>query len=122
MIKVENLKKVYDKGTRHANEVLHNLSFELPDTGFVCILGTSGSGKTSLLNAIGGLDTFDSGSIITENTEIKKSLSKEMERERNANFGYIFQNYYLLSEHSVAYNVFLGMHSLNIPYDEKLRV
>ena len=121
MIKVENLKKVYDKGTRHANEVLHNLSFELPDTGFVCILGTSGSGKTSLLNAIGGLDTFDSGSIITENTEIKKSLSKEMERERNANFGYIFQNYYLLSEHSVAYNVFLGMHSLNIPYDEKLK-
>jgi len=121
MIKVENLRKVYDKGTKQENEVLHNLSFQLPDTGFVCILGTSGSGKTSLLNAIGGLDTFDSGTITTENTEIKRSLSKEMENERNANFGYIFQNYYLLTEHSVAYNVLLGMHSLDIPYEEKLK-
>ena len=121
MIKVENLRKVYDKGTKQENEVLHNLSFQLPDTGFVCILGTSGSGKTSLLNAIGGLDTFDGGTIITENTEIKKSLSKEMERERNANFGYIFQNYYLLTEHSVSYNVLLGMHSLDIPYEDKLK-
>ncbi|MBR7101175.1 MAG: ABC transporter ATP-binding protein/permease [Clostridia bacterium] len=121
MIKVENLRKVYDKGTKQENEVLHNLSFQLPDTGFVCILGTSGSGKTSLLNAIGGLDTFDGGTIITENTEIKRSLSKEMERERNANFGYIFQNYYLLTEHSVSYNVLLGMHSLDIPYEDKLK-
>ncbi|MBQ9703665.1 MAG: ABC transporter ATP-binding protein/permease [Clostridia bacterium] len=120
MIKVENLKKTYDKGTRRANEVLHNLSFELPDTGFICILGSSGCGKTSLLNAIGGLDVFDSGKIITENTEIKKATSREMERERNANFGYIFQNYYLLSEHSVAYNVYLGMHSLDVSHEEKL--
>ncbi|MBQ9704031.1 MAG: ABC transporter ATP-binding protein, partial [Clostridia bacterium] len=120
MIKVNNLKKTYDKGTKRANEVLHGLSFELPDTGFVCILGSSGCGKTSLLNAIGGLDVFDSGSITTENTEIKRATSKEMEDERNANFGYIFQNYYLLSEHSVAYNVYLGMHSLDIPHKDKM--
>ena len=121
MIKVENLKKTYDRGTKRANEVLHGLSFELPDTGFVCILGSSGCGKTSLLNAIGGLDLFDSGKIITENTEIKSATSGEMERERNANFGYIFQNYYLLMEHSVAYNVYLGMHALNIPHKEKMQ-
>ena len=121
MIKVDNLRKVYDKGTKQENEVLHNLSFQLPDTGFVCILGSSGSGKTSLLNAIGGLDTFEGGTITTENTEIRSSLSKEMELERNANFGYIFQNYYLLTEHSVAYNVLLGMHSLDISYEEKLK-
>lgn len=121
MIKVENLKKTYDRGTKRANEVLHGLSFELPDTGFVCILGSSGCGKTSLLNAIGGLDLFDSGKIVTENTEIKSATSGEMERERNANFGYIFQNYYLLMEHSVAYNVYLGMHALDIPHKEKMQ-
>ena len=121
MIKVDNLKKTYDKGTKRANEVLHNLSFQLPDTGFVCILGASGSGKTSLLNAIGGLDVYDSGTITTETAEIKKAVSKEMEKERNANFGYIFQNYYLLTEHSVAYNVYLGMHSLDLPHSEKLK-
>ena len=121
MIKVENLKKTYDRGTKRANEVLHGLSFELPDTGIVCILGSSGCGKTSLLNAIGGLDLFDSGKIVTENTEIKSATSGEMERERNANFGYIFQNYYLLMEHSVAYNVYLGMHALDIPHKEKMQ-
>ena len=97
MIRVENLKKTYDRGTRRANEVLHNLSFELPDTGFVCILGASGCGKTSLLNAIGGLDLFDSGKIITERAKITRASSRVMERERNASFGYIFQNYYFPS-------------------------
>ena len=121
MIRIENLVKTYDRGTKHANEALHDISLLLPDTGLVCILGPSGCGKTSLLNAIGGLDDYDSGKIITDTAEITKPLSVIMERERNANFGYIFQNYYLLSEHSVAYNVYLGMHSLDISHAEKLK-
>ncbi len=121
MIKVENLKKTYDRHTRNSNQVLHGLSFTLPDTGFVCILGASGCGKTSLLNAIGGLDSFDSGKILTENTRISRSGSRAMERERNANFGYIFQNYYLLPEHSAAYNIYLGMHSMNLSKREKMK-
>ena len=121
MLKIENLKKTYDKGSRHAHEVLHGLSFTLPDTGFVCILGHSGCGKTSLLNAIGGLDRFDSGKIITDNASIDHRAGKDMENERNATFGYIFQNYYLLTEHSAAYNVYLGMHSMNLTEKEKMR-
>ncbi len=121
MIKIENLKKTYDRRTRNANQVLHGMSFTLPDTGFICILGVSGCGKTSLLNAIGGLDSFDSGKIITDNSKITRSGSRAMENERNANFGYIFQNYYLLSEHSAAYNVFLGMHSLSLSKKEKMQ-
>ena len=121
MIQVENLKKTYDKTSRHAHEVLHGMSFTLPDKGFVCILGPSGCGKTSLLNAIGGLDLFDSGIITTENTRITRSGSRKMEKERNANFGYIFQNYYLLSEHSAAYNVYLGMHSMSLSKKEKMK-
>ena len=68
MIRIENLKKTYDRGRRHENEVLHGVSLNLPDTGFICILGPSGCGKTSLLNAIGGLDSFDSGEIIIKGT------------------------------------------------------
>jgi len=120
MIRLEDLKKTYDKNTRHANRVLHGMSFTLPDTGFICILGASGCGKTSLLNAIGGLDVFDSGKIITDTATITKAMSSEMERERNAAFGYIFQNYYLLSEHSAAYNVYLGMHSTDLTKKEKM--
>ena len=121
MMQVSHLKKTYDKRTRNAHQVLHGMSFTLPDTGFVCILGPSGCGKTSLLNAIGGLDRFDSGSITTEHTTVTRSNSRKMEKERNAYFGYIFQNYYLLPEHSVAYNVYLGMHSLPLSKKEKMQ-
>ncbi len=121
MITVKDLKKTYDKRSKNANQVLHGLSFTLPDRGFICILGASGCGKTSLLNAIGGLDSFDSGCIITDNAQISRSGSRTMEKERNKNFGYIFQSYYLLPDHSAAYNVYLGMHSMPMSKKEKLQ-
>lgn len=121
MIKVKDLKKTYGRGTVSAEEVLHGVSFELPETGFICILGRSGSGKTSLLNAIGGLDSFDSGSVEIGGKTITHSKTGEMEKQRNANFGYVFQNYYLLPEHSAAYNVYLGLHSLDLDEREKLK-
>lgn len=121
MIGVKELKKTYGKGTSSKEEVLHGVSFELPETGFVCILGRSGSGKTSLLNAIGGLDVFDSGEVEVEGSRITHTARREMEKQRNANFGYIFQNYYLLPEHSAAYNVYLGLHSLDLTEREKLK-
>ncbi len=120
MIKISNLNKTYDRNRRHANKVLHDVSLTLPDTGFVCILGPSGCGKSSLLNTISGLDDFDSGSVATENVSIDKYGTDLFEAERNRSFGYIFQNYYLLPEHSVGYNVYLGLHSLDLSHDEKL--
>ena len=50
MIRVNELNKSYGG----KNKVLKDVSFELPDTGFVCIVGPSGCGKTTLLNAMGG--------------------------------------------------------------------
>ncbi|MGN0986006.1 MAG: ATP-binding cassette domain-containing protein [Candidatus Enterenecus sp.] len=120
MIEVRHLNKTYDRGSRAANHVLRDVSFTLPDTGFVCIVGPSGCGKTSLLNAVGGLDSFDSGAISAGDVTVTRCGTREMERERNSSFGYIFQNYYLLPEHSVAYNVYLGLHALNLTHRERL--
>ncbi len=120
MIRVEHLNKTYDRG-RNANRVLQDVSFELPETGFVCILGPSGCGKTSLLNAIGGLDRFDSGILATDRVQVRHYGTRKYENERNASFGYIFQNYYLLPEHTVAYNIYLGLHSLKLSHREKLQ-
>ncbi len=120
MIRVTNLNKTYDAGRRHANHVLRDVYFTLPDTGFVCIVGASGCGKTSLLNAIGGLDSFDSGTISTGSVTASRYGSRALENERNNSFGYIFQNYYLLTDHSVAYNIYLGLHALALTHREKL--
>lgn len=120
MMKITGLNKTYDRRSQNANHVLKDVSFTLPETGFVCILGPSGCGKTSLLNAIGGLDRFDSGIIETENVKVHSYGTKAYEAERNQSFGYIFQNYYLLQNHSVAYNVYLGLHSLDYSHSEKI--
>lgn len=121
MIKVQNLNKTYDKARDADNRVLKDISFTLPDTGFVCILGPSGCGKTSLLNALGGLDVFDNGTLSTDDVSVCRYGTAAYEQERNRSFGYIFQNYYLLENHSVAYNVYLGLHSLDLTHKEKMK-
>lgn len=121
MIEIRGLNKTYDPNGGNANHVLRDISITLPDTGFVCIVGVSGCGKTSLLNAVGGLDSFDSGTIVTDRVSVSRSGTRRYEQERNSCFSYIFQNYYLLPEHSVAYNVYLGLHSLELSHKEKLR-
>ncbi len=119
MIRISNLNKSYNSSLRKS-EVLHDVSFSLPQTGFVCILGPSGCGKTSLLNTIGGLDRFDSGTISCNGITASRYGTRAYEAERNHSFGYIFQNYYLLDERSVAYNVYLGLNSLQLSHREKV--
>ena len=121
MITIKDLNKTYDRRRIGEMHVLHDVSLTLPDTGFVCILGPSGCGKTSLLNTIGGLDTFDNGTITVDETSVSRYGSPLYEAERNRSFGYIFQNYYLLSNHSVGYNVYLGLHSLKLTHKEKIQ-
>ena len=63
MISVKNLTKVYKAKGRNVT-ALNNVSFALPDTGMVFIVGKSGSGKSTLLNMISGLDKFTAGKIV----------------------------------------------------------
>ena len=121
MIEIKNLNKTYDRRRKTENRVLRDVSITLPDKGFVCILGPSGCGKTSLLNAVGGLDIFQSGVVSVDGRDLSRSGSRAYEAERNHSFGYIFQNYYLLENHSVAYNVCLGLHSLGLDHKEKIK-
>ena len=120
MIRVEHLNKTYERARSGDRRVLKDVSFTLPDKGFVCILGPSGCGKTSLLNAVGGLDRFDNGTITAGDTTVSRYGTAAYEDKRNRNFGYIFQNYYLLNEHTVGYNIYLGLHSLELSHKEKI--
>lgn len=119
MMKVSNLNKYFNKGKKNELHVLNDIRLEFPDTGLVCILGESGSGKTTLLNTIGGLDTFHSGKLDYDGTQIKKYQPKVIEEIRNDRFGYIFQNYYLLQDYTVSYNVKLALNTFDISEEEK---
>lgn len=119
MIKVNNLQKYYNKGKKNEQHVLNNISLEFGNTGLVCILGESGSGKTTLLNTIGGLDDFAEGTLQINDTVLKSYKQKQIEPVRNEHFGYIFQNYYLLKDYSVSYNVKIALNRYNLSEKEK---
>ena len=119
MIKVNQLEKYFNKGKKNELHALKGVSVTFEDKGLVCILGESGSGKTTLLNAIGGLDTFQGGSMEIEGITLNKYDSKAVEKVRNDKYGYIFQNYYLLQDYTVAYNVKLALNTFDISEEEK---
>ena len=119
MIKIEHLQKYFNRGKRSEIHVLNDITLELPQTGLVCILGESGSGKTTLLNTVGGLDVFQGGTLTVDETILKKYEPKKIEHLRCEKFGYIFQNYYLLQDYTVAYNVKLALSHYDLTDEEK---
>ena len=92
MIAIKNVKKVFNPHSRNRNEVLKGVSFELPDKGLIAIFGKSVSGKTTLLNIIGGLDRPDGGEIEFDGVAV---TGRNSDYIRNSRTGFVFQNYYL---------------------------
>lgn len=119
MITIKNLNKYYNKGKRNEQHALNDISLEFGETGLVCILGESGSGKTTLLNTLGGIDTFSAGSITINDAVVEGYDPKVMEPIRNDHFDYVFQNYYLLQDYSVAYNIKLALNRYELSEEEK---
>ena len=91
MIKLQRLHKFFNKGKQNEIHVINDVSLDLPERGMVAIFGKSGCGKTTLLNVIGGLDRFESGSLTIEG----ESIAEKTDAVRNRCMGYIFQNYNL---------------------------
>ena len=99
MIKIKDLEiKFEDK------VVLENVNIEFPRNGLICICGESGSGKTSLVNAIASLITFK-GSIRFDGIEIGQLDDKEGANFRIKNIGFVFQDFKLFDNQTVERNI-----------------
>ena len=101
IIRIRNAHKYYNKGKSNEIHVMNNVSLELPESGMVAVFGRSGCGKTTLLTAIGGLDSIAEGSIELFGRDIRKHT----DTLRNKYVGYIFQNYNLNPGQTVFENV-----------------
>lgn len=109
MLSVRNLRKVYTSKKAESVVALDNVSIDFPETGMVFLLGKSGSGKSTLLNAIGGLDKFDGGEIIIKGKSSKDFTQADFDSYRNTFIGFIFQEYNILENFTVAKNLALAL-------------
>lgn len=103
-LEVKNMKKSYGKDGSYI-QVLKGISTGV-EQGQMCVIqGTSGSGKSTFLNCIGGLDTLDSGSIKVDGKEIVGLKQEKLSDYRRENLGFIFQFYNLVPNLTVKENI-----------------
>ena len=107
MIAVSDITKSYGTGGNRV-QVLKGIGLQIADGDFTVILGASGSGKSTFLNVISGLERPDSGSIVYGTCDITKLSDGELTQFRKDNIGFIFQQYYLLQNMTVCQNVRMG--------------
>lgn len=124
ILELQNVEKIYGEKDNQVT-ALRNINLKVEEGEFVAIVGTSGSGKSTCLNLIGGLDNPTRGQIFIKNKEIGSLSRKELTIFRRRNIGFVFQNYSLMPVLNVYDNVALpvtfdrGKH-INRKYIEEL--
>lgn len=108
MLELINIRKIY-QNTKQKVQALKEINLSFRKQEFVCIIGPSGCGKTTLLNIIGGLDSYSSGEIKINGKTTKNFKSKDWDSYRNQTIGFVFQNYNLIPQLTVYENVELAL-------------
>jgi len=106
-IHVSDLKKSYLNG-KVQTPVLRGLNFSIDKGEFVSLVGPSGSGKTTLLYVLGGLETYQEGSVKVFDKELKDYTSQEKALLRSKKIGFVFQFYNLIPNLTVYENIMLA--------------
>lgn len=120
MLELKNIKKSYNAGNT-VTAALDDVSVTFGEREFVAILGTSGSGKTTMLNVIGGLDCYDSGDLVINGVSTKLYRDRDWDTYRNHSIGFVFQSYNLIPHQSVLANVELALTLSGVPRKERRR-
>lgn len=118
MIRTVNLSKTYTIG-EVKTEALRGVSLAVREGEFVAVMGPSGCGKSTLLNVLGLIDTPTGGEYRFLGNEISHVPERARAALRKANIGFVFQNYNLIEEMTIAENLELPLRYLKIPPAER---
>lgn len=105
MIEITALLKTYRSKKKKVYTALDNVDLTLPDHGLVFLLGKSGSGKSTFLNLLGGLDRATSGHIAVDGNDLSAYTKGQLDDYRSSCVGFIFQDYCLIDELTVYDNI-----------------
>jgi len=108
MLVLKKIKKDYKVGSQVVH-ALKGIDVSFRENEFVSILGPSGCGKTTTLNIIGGLDRYTSGDLIIGGRSTTSFKDADWDAYRNAQIGFVFQNYNLISHLNVLDNVEMAL-------------
>ena len=108
MLELKEIVKAYQTANL-VQVALNKVSVAFRDNEFVAVLGQSGSGKTTMLNVIGGLDRFQSGDLVIDGISTKDYKARDWDAYRNNRIGFVFQAYNLIPHQSVLANVELAL-------------
>jgi len=120
LITVRDLRKSYGSGAA-AFEALKGVDLDIHDGESLAIVGKSGSGKSTLMHLLALLDRPTSGTITLDGTETSRLPEKQLNRTRNAMFGFVFQQFFLTPSTSVLENVTLPLTIAGVPARERTR-
>lgn len=108
ILDIHNLKREFKMGSERVR-ALKGVSFSVEAGEFVTIMGSSGSGKTTMLNILGCLDQPSDGDYLLDEVNVKSLTRNELARLRNRKIGFVFQSYNLLARTSAIENVELPL-------------
>ena len=118
LVEFKDVKKYYTMGEVTIKAV-DGISFEIEEGSFTVVVGSSGAGKTTVLNILGGMDSATSGSVIVGGKDISNFSDKELVLFRRYDIGFVFQFYNLIQNLTALENVELATQICKNPMDAK---
>ena len=109
MIELQRIIKRFYIGQPNELEILHGIDLKVNRGEFVSIVGSSGSGKTTMMNIIGILDRPTEGEYMLDGVDVAHAKDRDLSMIRNKKIGFVFQTYNLISRTSALKNVELPM-------------
>ena len=117
MIEISNINKKYTSKTKEDVLAIQDVNLKFNTTGLVFILGKSGSGKSTFLNILGGLDSANTSRIFLNGKKLNRFNETILSEYRNTYIGFVFQEYNLLDNLNVYDNVALALEMQNKDFD-----